>query len=82
MSCRHMECSEYRRLSTEKSEANNQWRLDYNACAAERDRLRAAMMEIKRLNEMSGFNGCAIAEVYSKHLPDQPAEQNREGEGG
>lgn len=35
--------AEIGRLRAEKAEANNQWRLDYNACAAERDRLRAGL---------------------------------------
>lgn len=42
--------AELDRLRAQKAEANNQWRLDYNACAAERDRQRTEINRLKAEN--------------------------------
>lgn len=71
--CLHKEAfASYReidRLRAERSEANNQWRLCYNACVQERDRLRAEVgrleERIRKLNHAielcSGSCGAALA---------------------
>lgn len=41
--------AEIERLRNARTEANNQWRLDYNDCAVERDRLRSGVERLRAL---------------------------------